>query len=223
MMTPRTRWALLAVLLVAFALTVVVAGQRGDPPAATGVERLGPEFGEPVAGYLQRAAGSLLAPGEDEMWALVQPSGYLDPPAAADLVRGMRLSAVVFRVPLPGVQTALVTRDLPGQRPATELMAAMREVAQDRARAATQAPPGSRPAAVAATEATRLQAGCACVLALLVRADGDTLRELAGRPGVRAVHASSPGTPRQELAVSPLLPEQRDVVRSVPDDGPVPP
>jgi len=223
MMTSRARWALLAVLLVAFALTVVAAGQRGDPPAATGAERLGPEFGEPVADYLQRAARSLPLSSEDEAWALVQPSGYLDPSGATDLVRGTRLSAVVFRVPLPGVQTALVARDLPGQRPAAELGTAMREAAQDRARAAAQAPPGSRRAAAAITEAARLQAGCTCVLALLVWADGDTLRELAGRPGVRAVHAASPGTPRQELAVSPLLPEQPDVVGPVPDDGPVPP
>lgn len=221
-MTPKARWALLVAVLVAFALTVVAAGQRSEPPRATGVERLGPEFGEPVAGYLRRAERSLPAPGGDRVWALVQLSDYLDPLAAADLVGGVRLSVVVFRVPLPGVQTALVTRDLPGQRPGAELMAAMREAAQDRARVAAQAPPGSRRALIAAAEATRLHAGCACVLALLVRADGAPLHELTGRPGVRAVHAASPSAAPQELAVSPLLPEQHDVVSSVPDDAPIP-
>ncbi|MGH4012686.1 MAG: hypothetical protein ACRDSL_01845 [Pseudonocardiaceae bacterium] len=261
-MTPGTRWVLLAALLAAFTIAVVVAGQRAEPPPVAGVERLGPESGEPVADYLRRAGGSLPPAGGDEvwageMWALVQLSGYLDPAAAAALVPGgvensgvensgvensgvensgvensgvensgvensVRLSGVVLRVPLPGVQTALVFRDLPGQRPAAELASAVRAAGQDRARAAAQAPPGSRHSAVAAAEAARLRAGCACVLALLVRADGDVLRALADRPGVRAVHAASPGTSRQGLAVAPLLPEQHDVAGPVPDDRPVP-
>ncbi|HEU0088589.1 MAG TPA: hypothetical protein VFQ77_13250 [Pseudonocardiaceae bacterium] len=220
-MTPRTRWALLAVLLVAFAAAVVVAGQPGEAPPVAGVQRLGPESGELVADYLRRAAGSLPAAGRPEVWALVQLDGYLDPVAAAVLVQGSRLSGVVLRVPLPGVQTALVFRDLPGQHPAAELVAAMRAAGADRARAATQAPPTSRAAAVAAVEAARLRASCACVLALLVRADGAALRELAARPGIRAVQAASPGTPRAGLAISPLLPEQRFVVGPVPDQGPV--
>ncbi len=242
LMTPGTRWVLLAALLAAFTIAVVVAGQRAEPPPVAGVERLGPESGEPVADYLRRAGGSLPPAGGDEvwageMWALVQLSGYLDPAAAAALVPGgvensgvensgvensVRLSGVVLRVPLPGVQTALVFRDLPGQRPAAELASAVRAAGQDRARAAAQAPPGSRHSAVAAAEAARLRAGCACVLALLVRADGDVLRALADRPGVRAVHAASPGTSRQGLAVAPLLPEQHDVAGPVPDDRPVP-
>lgn len=222
-MTQRARWTLLAGLLVALAVAVVVAGQRSEPPSAVGVERLGPEFGEPVADYLQRAAGSLPPPGGGQLWALVQLDGYLEPGPAAELTRGVRLSRVVLRVPLPGVQTALIFRDLPGQRPAAELSAAGRAAGQERARVAAQAPPASRSAAVAAAEATRLQAGCGCVLALLVRADGDVLHELAGRPGVRAVHVASPGAAPPELSMSPLLPEQRDVVGSVPDDGPAPP
>ena len=106
------------------------------------------------------------------MWALVQLDDYIEPGPAAELTQGVRVSRVVLRVALPGVQTALIARDLPGQRPAAELVTATQAAAQDRARAAGQAPPGSRPAAVAAVESARLSAGCACVLAMLVRADG---------------------------------------------------
>lgn len=221
--TQEARWALLAVLLVALSVAVVVAGQRSEPPPVAGVERLGPEFGEPVADYLQRAAGSLPPPGGGQVWALVQLDGNLEPGPAAELTPGVRLSQVVLRVALPGVQTALVFRDVSGQHPVAELAAAVQAAGLDRARAAAQAPPGSRQAAVAAAEAARLGAGCACVLALLVRADPGALRELAVRPRVRAVHAASPDTPRQGLSVSPLLPEQRDVVGPVSDDGAVPP
>lgn len=224
-MSRWVRWALLAVLFVVFTATVLVAGRHGEPPPTAGVERLGPESGEPVADYLRRANESLPSPGGGEVWALAQLDGYLEPAAAADLVgpgTRVRLSGVVLRVPLPGVQTALISRDVPGQHPAQELATAIRMAGSDRARAGTQAPPGSRPAAVAAAEAARLRGGCACVLALLVRGDGDALRELTDQPGVRAVHAASPGSPRHGLAVSPLLPEQRDVVGPVPDQAPVP-
>lgn len=221
-MATWARRALLAGLLVALTIAVLVAGQRAQPPAAVGTERLGPEFGEPVADYLRRAAGSLPPPGGAQVWALVQLDGYLRPGPAAELIQGTRLSQVVLRVALPGVQTALVFRDLPGQHPAEELAAAVRAAALDRAQAAAQAPSGSRQAEVAAAEAAALKAGCACVLALLVRAEPAALRELTARSGVRVVHAASPDIPRDGLSVAPLLPEQRDVVGAVPNDGPAP-
>ncbi|MGH3941882.1 MAG: hypothetical protein ACRDTG_25315 [Pseudonocardiaceae bacterium] len=222
-MTSRGGAALLAVLLVAFGSAVVVAGQRNEPPAALGTERLGPEFGEPVADYLRRAAESLPPPGADQVWALVQLDGYLEPGPAAELIPRTRLSQVVLRVALPGVQTSLIFRDVPGQHPAEELAAAVRAAGLDRDRAAAQVPPGSRQAEVAAAEAVRLRAGCACVLALLVRTDPATLHELSNHPAVRVVHAAASDTPRQGLSVAPLLPEQRDVVGPVADDGQVPP
>jgi hypothetical protein len=103
----------------------------------------------------------------------------------------------------------------------TELAEAMRSAAQDRLAASREAPSG-RPAAVTAAEAVQLRSGCACVLALLVYGDGSALRTVTARPGVRAVHAALPDTPLQDLAISPLLPEQVDLVGPVPDDGPVP-
>lgn len=219
-MPSRARWAVLAVLFVVFGVTVVVAGHRGEP-VHSGVQRLGPEGGEPVAQYLRRAGASLPTTTSGPVWALVELDGYLTPEPAAELAHGVRLSRVVLRVPLPRVQTALITRDLPGQRPVTELAEAMRSAAQDRLAASREAPSG-RPAAVTAAEAAQLRSGCACVLALLVYGDGSALRTVTARPGVRAVHAALPDTPLQDLAISPLLPEQVDLAGPVPDDGPVP-
>lgn len=222
-MGARARGALLAVLLVAFGAGVVAAGQRDDVPAPLpGTERLGPEPGEPVADYLDRAARSLPAAGAGEAWALVQLRRHLQPAAAARLVQRVRLARVVLRVPLPRVQTALIMRSVPGQRPAAEMAAALRAAAGERAAAAANAPDGSRAQAVAAAEAQRLRAGCGCVVAMLVRAERTALAALAGRDGVRAVHAAQPGTPPQGLALAPLLPQQSRVAGPVPDDGPVP-
>lgn len=220
-MPSRARWAVLAALLVVFVVTVVVAGQRGEP-VPSGVQRLGPEAGEPVPHYLRRAGASLPAGASGPVWALVQLDDYLTPESAAVLTRGVRLSRVILRVPLRRVQTALITRDLPGQRPVTELAGAMRSAAQDRLGASRAAPSG-RATAVAAAEVAQLRSGCSCVLALLVFGDGDALRAMAARPGVRAVHAAFPDTSLQDLAISPLLPEQVEAAGPVPDDGPMPP
>jgi hypothetical protein len=222
-----------AVLLVAFGAAVVAAGQREpDPPPLPGVERLGPEPGEPVARYLARAAISLPARGTGPAWALVQLEDHLDAATAAALTQDaatqdaalaqdVRLSRVVLRVPLPRVQTALLTHPVPGQRPAGEIAAAMRSAAGDRQAVAAPATAG-RAGEVAAAEARRLREGCACVVALLVRGDRAALERLATRRQVRAVHAARVGTPPQGLALAPLLPEQREAAGPVPDDGAVP-
>jgi hypothetical protein len=222
----QARWAVLGVFVVAVGFALWVAGQRGEP-LTSGAQRLGPVAGEPVADYLRRAGASLPAGNSGPVWALVQLKGYLRPKPAAELIQGVRLSRVILRVPLPRVQTALITRDLPGQRPVAELtepllVRAMGTAAQDRL-GASRAVPGGRLAAVAAAEAAQLRSGCACVVALLVFGDGNALRTVAARPGVRAVHAAAPDTLIQDVATSPLLPEQADVVGPVPDDGPVPP
>ncbi len=217
-MASRARWVALAVLCVVFGVTIWAAGHRGELPV-TGVQRLGPEAGEPVADYLGRARASLPA-GSSPQWALVQLEDYLTPAPAAELARGVRLSRVTIRVPLPRIQTALITRDLPGQRPVAELTEALRSAAADRAAVASQQ--RGRPAARAAAEAAQLRTSCACVVALLVFGDGDALRVVAARPGVRAVQAALPDTRIQDLAISPLLPEQLERAGPVPDDGPLP-
>ncbi len=90
-MPSRARWAVLAVLVVVFGVTVVVAGHRSEP-VHSGVQRLGPEVGELVAQYLRKAGASLPSGTSRPVWALVQLNGYLTPEPAAELTRGVRLS-----------------------------------------------------------------------------------------------------------------------------------
>lgn len=216
------RAALVALLVLVAAGAAYVAGRQESPVSEPyDVQRLGPESGEPVLAYLARARSTLPAVADGSVWALVQLAEPVDPASAAALVTGVRLSRVVFRVPLPRVQTALVTRELPGQRPVDELVEAQRFAAEDRSAAATAAA-STRAAAVAAAEAAALAGGCACVLAMLVWGDRPGLEGLWAATGVRAVHAAVPRTPLPAVALSPLLPEHTDTAGPVPDDGPVP-
>ena len=81
-----------------------------------------------------------------------------------------------------------------------------------------------RPRDVAAAERRAYDdPSCRCVLALVVRADRARLDALAADPSVRAVHAAPPGSRTSDLALAPLLPDQRTASDPLPDDGPVPP
>lgn len=242
---PRPRWptaaVVLAAVLVVVLVTAWVAGSGSSPgsagggvPGSTDATRLGPVAGETVAGYLARAR--VVPPGPPgPRPALVELGTETDVAGAAALLAGSGATPreVVFRVPLPRVQTALrqVTLDDSGVDPATALRLAEVQAAN---RAGEQARTSSgRAAAVAATESARLSAGCACVVALVVAldpADPTVVPGLRARPDVRAVEVAPAGARFGALAVSPLLPEQVDdgrgppeTVGPVPDDGPVPP
>lgn len=219
------RLAVLAGLAVVVVLVAWVAGTEAGGPSATrspGSVRLGPDPGQPVAEYRAGLARQLPPPGEPVL-ALVQPVAQLDVRAAAALAGPSPVVTGVFRVPLPRVQTALRFASL---APGAPLPAAL-----DGGRARAEFAAGGdasrrtgRPADVAAVEAAALaDPGCRCVLALVVRADRAGLDALAGRPGVRAVHAAPPGVVPVELALAPLLPVQVQRADPVPDDGVLPP
>ncbi|MDD7968838.1 hypothetical protein [Actinomycetospora lemnae] len=219
---------MLAVVLVVVLLTAWAAGSASRPgpggvPGSTDATRLGPTPGETVAGYLDRTRVPPPGPPGPRP-ALVTLAGEQDVAAAAAAIEGVPAREVVLRVPLPRVQTALrqIRLDDSG---AVDPAAALRLAeAQAANRAGEQARSSSgRAAAIAATESARLAAGCACVLALVVEIDPAAAPALAARPGVRAVEVAPAGARVGALAVSPLLPEQTDVVGPVPDDGPVPP
>lgn len=222
----RARVAVLLACIAVVLLTAWYAGSRSTPAgsaAPAGSVRLGPDAGEPVAAYLARLPAELPPPGVPApalaQFATEQTVEQAEQDAGA---AGGTALVAVFHVPLPRVQTALRFEPLdPGVPPAAAL-----RTARERARLAAAADAGratGRPRDVAAAEAAALaDAGCRCVLALVVRAERAGLDAIAARPGVRAVHAAPAGTAARELAIAPLLPDQTERADPLPDDGPVP-
>jgi hypothetical protein len=218
----RLRVAVLVGCLAVVLLTAWCAGARyapSGPTSAPGTVRLGPEAGEDVAAYLARVPGTM--PPSGTAPALVQLSATATPSETLAAVAGVTPLTVVFRVPLPRVQTALRFVDLePGVPVATALDNARVRGAQA---ADAEASRAGRPGAVATAEAAVLaEADCRCVVALVVDGDRAALTTIAGRAAVRAVEAAPPGTTGVELALAPLLPEQAERADPLPDDGPVP-
>jgi hypothetical protein len=225
-LTWRGRLAVLAACLVLAAVGVWFAGtdvapSRPDPPA--GSVRLGPDPGQPVADYLAQLPGRLPVPGAVAP-ALVQLTAAVDPATAAALVRpGTTAGIAVLQVQLPRVQTALRFQPVDPSLPVVTALQTVREQARRAADGDVVRLTG-RPHDVAAAEAAALaDPGCRCVLALVVHGDLAALQALAATPGVRAVDAAPAGVTDRELALSPLLPGQRERADPVPDDGPVPP
>ncbi|MGW0179284.1 hypothetical protein [Nocardia sp. NPDC003345] len=203
-------------------VALVVALGIAIPPYDTGVstDRLGPEPGDSVAGYLDRARDSLGGPDDGDRWALVSFGDYRtagDLPAA---VTGVRVGQVLYQVPVARVATPLVAVQVPGSD------IALRRSGADAAWQLTDrlryTAPDTRPAQVLDLAVRRLRAGCACSPGVVVRAPAARLRELAARPGIRAVQALPADAVAGRFAVAPLLPDTSDPVGPPSDDGPVP-
>ncbi len=218
-MTTRRRVALLAACAVVAALVAWYAAARSPSPESgppAGSVRLGPDPDEAVSAYLTRAAATLPPQGTTAL-ALVQ---LVDQLTVGDPLPSGTPVEAVFRVDLPRVQTALRFMPLePGVPTATALDSARQRAAS--AATADASRLTGRPKDVAAAEASALaRPDCACLVALVVSADGAALRRPAA--GVRVVEAAPPGVTLHELALSPLLPEQTDRADPLPDDGSVP-
>ena len=213
------RRLILAVFVGVGLLVLVVALGVLQPPRKGDVisDRLGPEPGQQVATYLEQARSSLRGP-DGERYALVSLTDYMTSAAAADLTDHVRVSQVIYRVPIPRVQTGLVSVDVP-DGPAA--VAASSGYAASRVQSDVLVP-DSRAGRIAAVSSKRLSQGCACVVALTVRGTTAQLAALAQQPAVRAVEALPRDAVFGRFAVVPLLPEQVDVVAPGPDDGPVP-
>lgn len=203
------------------AAIVVALGITTPPvPDAVATDRLGPGTGEAIAEYLDRARDSLSGPDDGDRWALVSFADYRPAAALPGLSGGVRVSQALYQVPLPQVATPLVAVQVPENAAALERSGtdAAWQLA-DRRRYTAE---GTRGAQVLDVSITRLRAGCACAPGLVVRAPLSRLRELAGRPGVRAVQALPADAVAERFAVAPLLPDSADPVAPRPDDGPVP-
>jgi hypothetical protein len=192
------------------------------PPAEeiVSTDRLGPDQGESIAGYLDRARESLTGADGADRWALVSFTEYRPATKLRDQVGELRVGQALYRVPLPRVATPLVAVQTPagdvalrrsGADAAWQLADQRRYVGDDRT------------ARTLDVVVARLRADCACSPGVVVRAPLPRLRDLAEQPGIRAVHALPADAVAGRFAVEPLLPDSPDPVSPPPDDGPVPP
>ncbi|MBF6471506.1 MULTISPECIES: hypothetical protein [Nocardia] len=213
---PPWRRVLLGAAVVALGALVFALGALNPPyRAPVSTDRLGPDRGEQVADYLARSGDSLNAQDDEQHWALVSFTEPLVPEQIPAHSGSLRIAQVLYRVPIPRVQTPLVVVPVP------EGIAAAVDSAPYAAWLLPR-PADDRSARVVEVSAARLRGGCACVVGLVVRGTPAQLRNLAAQNGIRAVQALPADAVAGSFAVAPLLPDYRDVVLPGPDDGPVP-
>ena len=205
--------------VIALVGLVIVAGLVVPPkPAPIGTDRLGPESGTAVTDYLELARDSLDGPDEPR-YALVSLRDGVTAEQAFEIAGGARITQMVFRVPVPRVQTPLAVVGVGEGR--NSVLGSV-DVAVDRLRTAAAAAANERSRSTAALSAQRIGARCACVVALTMRATSSQLRTVADGPQVRAVEALPADAVGGRFALVPLLPETTDIVEPLPDDGDVP-
>lgn len=227
-MTPRGLTPALAVVAVVVGVAAVVgvgfANPVPTPPITT--DTLGPDSGEAVPGYLERARDSV-ASVDGPVWALVSftkaltvdevitSTSSVQVPGAE--VSGVRVSRVMFRVSIERVQTPLMSVPVPDNDEAVR-----RSPGVAATRLISLGGDTDRQQQVALASAKQLSAGCACAVGVLVRATPEGLEAIEHDSNVRAVEALPSDASPWLAAVRPLLPEYVDVVAPGPDDGPVP-
>lgn len=227
-MTPRGLTPALAVVAVVVGVAAVVgvgfANPVPTPPITT--DTLGPDSGEAVPDYLDRARDSV-ASVDGPVWALVSftkaltvdevitSTSSVQVPGAE--VSGVRVSRVMFRVPIERVQTPLMSVPVPDNDEAVR-----RSPGVAATRLISLGGDTDRQQQVALASAKQLSAGCACAVGVLVRATPEGLEAIEHDSNVRAVEALPSDASPWFAAVRPLLPEYVDVVAPGPDDGPVP-
>lgn len=215
---PAPAWFL--VILVVVVAASVLGMNTPVRRAGTATVTLGPDSGERVDAYVARTAAAAPASG-GPYWALVSLRAELSPADVAGLPGQARLARVIFRVPIENVQTAQLPVDVVDQGDLVHELVASEVAAGSRLQQLTDAKT-DRAASVGAVSASRLRAGCACVLALVVRGSAEQLRTIAGHPEVRAVEVTPADSAARGVSVSALLPEQTTVAQPSPDDGAVP-
>ncbi|RJO69339.1 hypothetical protein D5S18_31325 [Nocardia panacis] len=204
--------------VLAFAVLIVVLGVINPPrPDPVLTDRLGPDRGQRISEYLAQSGNSLQGSDGDQHWALVSLTEYLTPQQIPATAGGLRISAVIQHVPIPRVQTPVVTVSVPaGDAAAVATAQAAAGLIQSRTTG------DDRSARVIAVAANRLRGDCACTAGLIVRGTLPALRELATHNGIRGVQALPADAVWGKFAVIPLLPEWTDTAAPGPDDGLVP-
>lgn len=236
-------------LVIVLALVVILTALRTELPRSAGVmtDAVGPESGETIAAYRDRAAATLTVAGgsdddnradddkangdrtnKDHHWALVSADTAWSPTEAASVVQDLpRASVMIVGVPVDGVAMpvteSVVAEPVAGEdsRVAT-FTRGLERTAVGSASAAATVPAGDRDGRKAALTATRIRAGAPAIIGLVVRGPVDDLRAVADAPGVRAVEALPADAVWGQFAVRPLLPQQTETADPLPDDAPVP-
>lgn len=222
-MTPRGLTPAPAVVAVVVGVAAVVgvgfANPVPTPPIRT--DTLGPDSGEAVPDYLDRARDSV-ASVDGPVWALVSftkaltvdevitSTSSVQVPGAE--VSGVRVSRVMFRVPIERVQTPLMSVPVPDNDEAVR-----RSPGVAATRLVSLGGDTDRQQQVALASAKQLSAGCACAVGVLVRATPEGLEAIEHDSNVRAVEALPSDASPWLAAVRPLLPEYVDVVAPGPD------
>lgn len=209
-----------AFVLALVALFAVVGVMNPLPRPGVSTDRLGPDNGETVGEYIARSAASVTdsAADDDLHWALVSFDTEVSPAYAYEAAGGVRVGQVLVRVPLDRVQTQVIAVGVPG----TEKSVLESE---DVAASKLQGSMGQwdRGAQIDAVSASRLSAGCDCVVGLVVHAPASSAQSIQVKAGVRAVESLPADATAGKFAVRALLPDYIDVVGPLPDDGPIPP
>jgi hypothetical protein len=210
------RRSLLVVIALVAGTLAAVAWAHGRPAAhdlsVGAVVRVGVAQGESIPAYVAASRAELPAVS-GAGFALVSLSSYVSPARLAPFVRDIAVVAVFARVPLPGTQTEIVR--MAAQRVPDDVLAGMASAAARKEREAAdfRARGDQDRARVASAEADAYRRSCACVYAVVVRADPEALASVAGLDGVRVVDPA-PEVVRLERAVFlPPLPEQTGVAR----------
>lgn len=231
--------AVLSVLAVA--ATAVYLTERPAPVDETigDVVRVGAAEGDQVGAYVATSRSELasLAGRSGDMHALVSFASYVEPGALAGLLGDIPTVRVYARVPLPNVQTEIVS--FPVHTLTADVPAAMKRTAVRKERLADESDQAAagltgtaerertlrtfyqQDAKANRAEAAAYRKLCGCVYAAVVRAAPRRLAELAKRTGVRVVDAAPEASRLDRTVFLPLQPEQLTVV-SPPSDAALP-
>lgn len=224
--------ATLSVIAV-LATSLYLGSQPGPVDETVGdVVRVGAAEGVQVATYRKGAESELaglLSRRTSDTYALVSFGSYQEPTLLSGLLAGVRTVQVYLRVPLPDVQTEIVS--LPVNTLDTDVRAGMKRTADRKDRTAAESDraakglggDGQRERALRAfyqqdadvnrSEAEAYRRLCACAYAAVVVATPVRLKQLAGRAGVRVVDPAPEVRRLNRTVFLPLLPEQAVVVR----------
>lgn len=179
-------------------------------------DALGPDNGEVVSDYVARAAGTLEQPPGNEHWALVSFTRPVSSDTVREVAATVRVSQLLFRLPLDRVQTPLVPVSVGSGAAAIERAHVLASARVQRMTGETV-----RQGNIAAVSSQEFARDCACVIGIVVRGDLDRLGALRSTSAVRAVEALHADAVFGRFAIRPLLPEQAETVSPGPDDGAV--